>query len=366
MPVLSAPLRRGLITAAVTAVALFAAACGGDDGATPAASGDGTGKLSTDTLKIGYFPNVTHAPALVGIKEGLFAKALGPGVKLEPKIFNAGPEASQALLTGAIDLTYIGPNPAINSFAQSGGEAVRVIAGAASGGVALVVKPEINSPADLKGKKIATPQLGNTQDVAARYWLKQQGLKTDPKGGGDVKIVPQKNSVTVQTFATGAIDGAWVPEPFASQLVLKGKGKVLVDERDLWPDKKFVITNILVRTEFLNQHADVVQKFLEGHVAALKAIKDDPTTAQQAFSDQLKSITGEAPNAEVTKAAFTSIDFIADPLATTLQTSAQHASEIGLLDLQQFESAGGVTKLYDLKPLNAALKAAGESEVTGP
>jgi NitT/TauT family transport system substrate-binding protein len=366
MPVLSAPLRRGLITAAVTAVALVAAACGGDDGTTPAAtSSGGGGKLSSDTLRIGYFPNVTHAPALVGIKEGLFAKAL-PGVKLEPKIFNAGPEASQALLSGAVDLTYIGPNPAINSFAQSGGEAVRVIAGGASGGVALVVKPEINTAADLKGKKVATPQLGNTQDVALRYWLKQNGLKTDPKGGGDVKIVPQKNSVTVQTFVTGAIDGAWVPEPFASQLVLKGKGKVLVDERDLWPDKKFVITNILVRADFLEQHADVVQAFLAGHLAALKAINDDPTTAQQAFSDQLKSITGEAPDPAVTTAAWKNIDFIADPLSATLQTSAQHASDIGLLDLQQFESAGGIKKLYDLKPLNAALKAAGDPEVAAP
>ena len=368
MSVLSSPrsLRRGLLTATVAAVAVFAAACGGgDDSAAPAASGN-SDKPSTDVIKFGYFPNVTHAAALVGLKEGLFAKALGSGVKIEPKIFNAGPEASQALLSGAIDLTYIGPNPAINSFAQSGGEAVRVIAGGASGGVALVVKPELNSAADLKGKKIATPQLGNTQDVALRYWLKEQGLKTDAKGGGDVKIIPQKNSVTVQTFQTGDIDGAWVPEPFASTLVLKGKGKVLVDEKSLWPDNKFVITNILVSTKFLNEHPDVVAKFLEGHLAALKAINDDPATAQTAFSDQLKSITGEAPNAEVTAAAWKNIDFIADPLASSLQTSAEHAADIELLDLQQFESAGGIKKLYDLKPLNTALKAAGETEVAQP
>ena len=370
MSVLSSPrsLRRGLLTATVAAFAVLAAACGGgDDTATPSASGSASSdQPSINELKIGYFPNVTHAPALVGIKEGLFAKALGSGVTLKPSIFNAGPEASQALLSGAIDISYIGPNPAINGFAQSNGEALRVIGGAASGGVALVVKPEINTAADLKGKKVATPQLGNTQDVALRFWLKEQGLKTDPKGGGDVKIVPQKNSVTVQSFITGDIDGAWVPEPFASQLVLKGKGKVLVDEKSLWPDNKFVITNIIVRTDFLKDHADVVEKFLEGHLAALKAIKDDPATAQQAFIDQIKAITGEAPKADVTAAAWKNIDFIADPLPATLQTSAEHASAIGLLDLQQFESAGGIKKLYDLKPLNAALKAAGDPEVAQP
>ena len=212
------------------------------------------------TLRLGYFPNVTHATALVGVEQGIFAEALGDDVTLETSTFNAGPEAIEALFAGAIDATYIGPNPAINGFAKSDGEALRIVSGATSGGAFLVVKPEITSPADLAGTAIATPPLGNTQDVALRAWLQEQGLSTDESGGGDVSIVPQENSATLDAFKAGHIDGAWVPEPWATRLIQEGGGTVLVDERDLWPDGQYVTTHLIVATQFLDDHPDVVKR----------------------------------------------------------------------------------------------------------
>ena len=176
------------------------------------------------TLRLGYFPNITHAAAVAGVEKGILADKLGPDVDLKTAIFNAGGAATEALFAGSIDATYIGPNPAINAFAKSKGEALRIVAGATSAGAALVVKPEINSAADLKGKKVATPQLGNTQDVALRAWLLQQGLKTDTQGGGDVSIKPQENGQTLETFKTNQMAGAWVPEPWATRLVREGGG----------------------------------------------------------------------------------------------------------------------------------------------
>ena len=192
------------------------------------------------TVKVGYFPNITHGVALVGVQNGIFAKDLAPDKIDVSQTFNAGPAETQALLSKAIDIAFIGPSPSITAFAQSNG-AVKIISGAASGGAALVTKASITSPADLKGKTIATPQLGNTQDVALRAYLKTQGFKTDLEGGGDVSIKPQTNSQTVTTFKAGSIDGAWVPEPFLSLLVAAG-GHVLVDEKTLWPGGKFVTT----------------------------------------------------------------------------------------------------------------------------
>ncbi|MFF4415874.1 ABC transporter substrate-binding protein [Streptosporangium sp. NPDC001559] len=349
---------RGVVAAlAVLALTTLAAACGSSGTTGTSGSGgssSGGGKLAE--VRLGYFPNITHSTALVGVEKGFFAKHLG-GTKLTTTTFNAGPAAIEAVFSGAIDATYIGPNPAINAWAKSKGKAIKIIAGAASGGVFLVVKPEINSVEDLKGKKIATPQLGNTQDVALRYWLQEKGLKTDTKGGGDVNIVPQENSQTLQTFATGDIDGAWVPEPFASRLIQESKGKVLIDERDLWPNKQFVITHLIVRQEFAAQHPDVVKQLLEGHVEANAAINADPADAAKTVNAALEKLSGKALKPEVIDSAFKNITFTNDPIASSLVSSADHAVKIGLLEPVD------LTGIYDLKPLNEVLKAQGQSEV---
>jgi NitT/TauT family transport system substrate-binding protein len=337
-------------TALITATALTA--CGKDD---DKAAAGGTGEAST--IRLGYFPNITHAPALIGVNKGFFQEALG-STKLEAKNFNAGPAALEALLSGAIDATYIGPNPAINGWSQSKGTALKIIAGSTSGGAGLVVKPGINAAADLKGKKIATPQLGNTQDVALRSWLKQNGLNADAQGGGDVSILPQDNATALQAFAQGAIDGAWVPEPYFSRLQLESGGKVLVNEKDLWPGGQFVTTHLVVSQSFLKKYPATVKKLLQGHLKALDYIKTDNAGAQKAANDQLATLSGKPLKAPILATAFQNLSFTADPIASSLFTSAQHAQDVGLLKPVDLKG------IYDLGPLNELLKAAGQPEVS--
>ncbi|MFF5205110.1 ABC transporter substrate-binding protein [Streptosporangium sp. NPDC000396] len=346
---------RGVVAAlAALALTTLATACGGS--ATTGAGGATGGGDKLAEVRLGYFPNITHSTALVGVEKGLYAKHLG-GTKLTTSTFNAGPAAIEAVFSGAIDAAYVGPNPAINAWSKSKGKAIKIVAGAASGGVFLVVKPEINGVEDLKGKKIATPQLGNTQDVALRYWLQEKGLKADTKGGGDVSIVPQENSQTLQTFATGDIDGAWVPEPFASRLVLESKGKILVDERDLWPNKQFVITHLIVRQEFAAEHPETVKQLLEGHVEANAAINADPADAAKTVNSALEKLSGKPLKQEVLDSAFKNITFTNDPIASSLIGSADHAVKVGLL--QPVDLNG----IYDLKSLNEILKTKGQTEV---
>jgi NitT/TauT family transport system substrate-binding protein len=338
---------------------VLATACGRDDNTTTPAGGGATepGTAEQVTLRLGYFPNLTHATALVGVEGGIFAATLGPDITLETSTFNAGPQAVEALFNGALDATYIGPNPAINAFAQSQGQAVRIISGATSGGAALVVKPEIADAAGLRGKKLATPQRGNTQDVALRAWLSDQGLKTDLEGGGDVSIVPQENAQTLETFRSGAIDGAWVPEPWVSRLVNEGGGKVLVDEASLWPGGQFVTTHLIVRTEFLKDHPAAVRKLLEAQVAANEFVNTKPAEAKALANQGIEKITQKPLSTALIDAAWPKLTFTNDPVAASLVLSARHATEHGLL--KEIDLAG----IYDLKLLNEVLAAKGSPAV---
>jgi NitT/TauT family transport system substrate-binding protein len=337
------------------AMALLAAACGGGGGGSSS-----TAKSSGHVdLRVGYFPNLTHATALVGVANGIFAKDLGSNVTLQTKTFNAGPAAVEALFANSLDISYVGPNPAINAFQKSNGQAVRLIAGATSGGAGLVVKPSINSPADLKGKKLASPQLGNTQDVALRSWLKKNGLNTTPEGGGDVQILPQDNAQTLDTFKAGQIDGAWVPEPWTSRLVIDGKGKLLVNEASLWPGGKFLTTTVIVRTAFLKDHPDVVKNFLKGHVDATNYINANPAQAQQAANQAIAQLTGKALSNPVVAEAWKNLTFTWDPLASTLREEATDAQSVALLQNPNLKG------LVDVTLLNQVLKADGKSTVSG-
>jgi NitT/TauT family transport system substrate-binding protein len=359
---------------------LSAAACGGDDDGAAAAdaattavsapvnddpSADAPATDATDatgaegTLRLGYFANVTHAPAVIGEEEGIFADALGDGVDVEYSYFNAGTEAIEALFSGAIDATFIGPNPAINGFAQSDGEALRIIAGTTSGGASLVVRDGIDSPEQLAGTKLASPSLGNTQDVALRAWLESQGFETDATGGGDVSIVPQANADTLTTFQAGDIDGAWVPEPWATRLILEGGGHVLVDEADLWPGGEFVTTHLIVATEYLNDHPDIVEGLINGLLDAIEEANGDAATAQAATNAGIERITTKALPAEVISGAWENLTFTADPIASSLQKSKDDAVSVGLLD--DVDLSG----IYDLTILNKVLAERGLAEVKG-
>jgi NitT/TauT family transport system substrate-binding protein len=342
-----------------------AAAGGGSVAPSPASSAGSAGSSAAaapapqGTLKLGYFPNITHATALVGVESGIFARALGPGVTLEVSSFNAGGAASEALLNGAIDATFIGPNPAINAFAKSNGAAIRIIAGATSGGAYLVVKPGIASAADLRGKRVATPQLGNTQDVALRTWLLDAGLTTDAQGGGDVSILPQENAQTLETFTSGGIDGAWVPEPWATRLVQEGGGKVLVDEKTLWPAGQYVTTHLIVRTDYLEAHRDIIQALLAGLLDANDLVNRDPAQAQALTNQGIKKITNKTIADKVITAAWPNLTFTVDPIASSLKGSADHATKVGLLDPVD------LTGIYDLDVLNELLQLAGKPPVSG-
>lgn len=305
-------------------------------------------------VRVGYFLNLTHAPAIVGVERRFFADALGDKGRFEAKSFNAGPEVVQALFSKALDIAYIGPNPAINAFAQSGGDAIRIVAGAVSGGAALVVKPEITSPEQLRGATLATPQLGNTQDVALRWWLQEHGLSTTITGGGDVKIMPQPNAQTLETFRSGDVDGAWVPEPWASRLVLEGMGRQLVDERSLWPEGRFVATHVIVRTAFLGNHPDLVAAFLRGHLAAIEFLNTRPAEAQAVINGALQRITGKALSTPVMTRAWESLAFTVDPVAPSLRASAAHARRVGLLEPVNLDG------IYAIRILNDLLSAQGE------
>lgn len=343
--------------AAGTTAASAAATTAAGNAATTAATTAATASAEKVTLRLGYFPNVTHAPAIVGFEQGHFAKALGANVTLKPATFNAGPEAVEALNADALDATFIGPNPAINLWAKSKGTAIKIVSGTTSGGAFLITKPEINSAADLKGKKVASPQLGGTQDVALRSWLLKAGLKTDKSGGGDVAVVPQANADTLTAFKAGDIAGAWVPEPWATRLVAEGGGKVLVDEKTLWPEGRFVTTHLIVSQKFLKAHPDTIESLIKGLSASIDAIAADPAAAQKATNAGIEKATGKPLADKVIQGSWGNLQFTLDPIASSLKTSADDAQAVGLLDPVDLKG------IYDLSILNKVLAAAGKPAV---
>jgi len=316
------------------------------------ATGQTDAQSAPVTVRAGYFPNVTHSQALAGRAQGRFDQALAPGARIEWKVFNAGPSVIEALFAGALDLAYVGPNPAIAGYVRSKGEALRVIAGATSGGAALVVgrAAGIAKPEDFHGKKIATPQLGNTQDVALRAWLQAHNLKTREKGG-DVLVIPIANPDQLTLFLKEEIDAAWAPEPWASRLIQEANARLLVDERDLWPNRQFVTAHLIVRTAFLRQHPEVVKNWLRAHVELTEWINLRPAEAKQIINQQIQKDTGKALPPKVLDESFSRFEATCDPIRTSLLTSAQQAYDAGFLGRERPDLSG----LYDLALLNEVL-----------
>lgn len=311
-------------------------------------------------IRVGAFPNMTHPQAMVGKANGWFEKQLGPNVKIEWTSFNAGPSAIEALFAGAIDIAYIGPNPSITGYVRSQCEALRIVAGAASGGVSLVVRNDsgIQKPEDFHGKKVASPQLGNTQDIALRAWLHAHGLKTRDKGG-DVQVLPIANPDQLTLFLSKQLDAAWAPEPWATRLVKEGNGHIFLDERDLWPHGQFVITNLIVSTKFLREHPDLVKNWIRAHVELTDWINGHLTESKKLINQQIQKETGKALNPSVLDDAFARMSVTYDPLRDTLLTSARSAFQLGFLGKQQPD----LSKIYDLALLNEVLKEKGEKAI---
>lgn len=327
-------------------------------------AGCGGSNVSTSqtTVHLGYFPNLTHAAAIVGVAQGTFAKELGPNVKLQTNTFNAGPALIEALLARSIDIGYVGPNPAINGYIQSKGAALKIVAGASSGGALFIVRPgaNIQNPHDLANKKVASPQLGGTQDVALRYYLQQNGLKTADKGG-NVQVVTTDNANIVTLFKQGKIDGAWVPEPWATKLIAEANGKIFVDERSLWPNGKFTTTVIVVSKTFQEQHPDLVKKFLQAHVDTVQYIQAHQDDALNTVNSEIKRITGASTPPNELKQAAANLDVTYDPLTSTLIQSANRAYSLGFL-----KSKPELTGIYSLQALNEVLTSHGLAQVAGP
>jgi NitT/TauT family transport system substrate-binding protein len=357
-------LTRFLVLPALLLVGAALLACGSDEGdatGTPGASAgaSGGGAAEEVTLRLGYFPNITHAQPLVGLERGTYVEELGSNVTLETKTFNAGPSAIEALFAGAIDATYIGPNPAINGYVQSEGKDLRIIAGATSGGALLIVRPDanINTPADFANKKVATPQLGNTQDVALRAWLQENGLK-DRDHGGNVQVIPTANADTLNLFQRGEIDAAWVPEPWGTRLVQEAGGRVFLDERDLWPDGDFVVAHLIVRTKFLEEHPDVVEDLLRAHVQTTEWINANAEEAKRLVNAGIEKVTNAPLPDAVINAAWENQTVTNDPIASSLRKSADDAFALGYL-----EDEPDLSDIYVLEPLNKVLAELGLATV---
>ena len=310
-------------------------------------------------IRLGHFPNVTHAQAVIAHHTGRFDEALGG--RIDWTLFNAGPTAIEALFAGDIDATFIGPNPAINGYIKSKGESFVIISGAASGGAALVIAPHshIQSPSDFAGKTIATPQLGNTQDVAARVWLAEQGHKTI-EAGGSLTIQPLANPDQLTLFHKKQIDGAWTIEPWVSRLEQEAGGKIFLDEAALWPEERYVTTHLIVRRDFLAKHPDVVRKLVDAHIALTLEINADKTKAARLLNEALKQQIGKPLPEAVITAALKRVEFTWDPIASSLHTSAEDAHAIGFI--KQPPELDGI---YDLAILNRLLRQRGLGEVEG-
>jgi NitT/TauT family transport system substrate-binding protein len=304
------------------------------------------------TIRVGAFPNITHPQAMIGKANGAFEKAVGPNVKIDWKTFNAGPSAIEALFAGAIDMTYIGPNPTISGYVRSNGEALRVIAGASSGGAALVVRNDtgIQKASDFHGKKVATPQLGNTQDVALRAWMNANSLKSVDKGG-DVRVLPMANPDQLTLFLKKELDAAWAPEPWASRLIREGNGRLFLDERTLWPNGQFVTANLIVSTKFLKEHPDLLKTWLRTHVELTDWINGHLPEARKILNQQIQKETGKALPDGVLDDAFGRLLVTYDPLRSSLLTSAKSAFEAGFLGRKMPD----LSSLYDLSLLNQVL-----------
>jgi NitT/TauT family transport system substrate-binding protein len=346
-------MRRVTAAAAIGAALLLAAGCSSSSSSSGAAS-SASGQSGADapvTVSLGFLTNITHASALVALKEGFFTKALGSAGTLKPTAFSTGTEETTALLAGQLDAAYVGPNPAINAWQKSNGTAIKIISGAATGGASIVVEKGISSAAQLKGKTLATPSLGNTQDVALRSWLKQNGLATTSTGGGDAFIKPTTpNSAAVLEFKSGQIAGGSEPAPYDVEMVKDG-GTVLFSEPG-------VTTLLVVAQSFLSAHPAIVDDLIKAQIQANDFIKSNPAAAQADANVELASYTGKPLKASIVASAFKEITFTNDPDTSSLTTDAQQAASLGLL--KPVDLSG----IFDLGPLNQALAAAGQPKVS--
>jgi NitT/TauT family transport system substrate-binding protein len=315
---------------------------------------------ASNVLRVGYLPNLNHAQAIIGLENGDFQKTLGKdGITVEPHVFSAGPSVIEALFANQIDVAYVGPNPAINGYVVSDGKDLRIIAGAASGGAVFVVRDDvvIKSLKDFAGKKFASPQLGNTQDISLRSYLLRIGHKTK-ENGGDVEVISANMPDILTLFLKKQIDGAWVPEPWGSILVKEANGRIFLDERAIWPGGKFVTANIVARTDYLKSNPETINKLLRFHVDETLWINYHKDQAMQTFNSGLKKLTGKTIPEDELRQAWSRIEFAYDPVKRSLLKLANDAYDLGFL-VKGKKQQPDLSEIYDLTVLNNVLKEKG-------
>jgi NitT/TauT family transport system substrate-binding protein len=350
-------MRRVTVAAMIGAALLAAAGC--SSSSSSSASSGATNSVGTAnaaaatpvTVRLGFLENITHASALVALKEGFFAKNLGSAGTVRTTAFSSGTQETTAILAGQLDAAYVGPNPAINAWQKSGGTAIKVVSGSATGGASVVAAKGITAASGLKGKTLATPSLGNTQDVALRYWLKQNGITTTSTGGGDASIKPTApNSAAVLEFKSGQIAGGSEPAPYDIQMVSDG-GTVLLSEPG-------VTTLLVVTQSFLSAHPAIVSDLIKAQIQANDFIKSNPTAAQADANTELATYTGKPLSTSLVAASFKEITFTNDPDESSLTTDAAQAVSLGLL------KPVSLTGIFDLTLLNQELAAAGQPQIS--
>jgi NitT/TauT family transport system substrate-binding protein len=310
-------------------------------------------------VRIGYFANLNHAPAIVGLSDGDFQKYLGSTTSIKTTLFTAGPTEMTALLANQLDMAYVGPSPAVNAFIQSNGTALKIVAGVSNGGAIFVVRNNdgINSTADFKGKTFAAPQLGNTQDIALRSYL----LRNHYVVGTNVTIDDTSNSNILTLMTQGKLDGAWVPEPYASAMIFQANCHVFLDERTLWAGGNFSTAELVVSTSFLNAHPDVVKKVIAADVNDTLWIGKNTAAANVVINNGIAKLTSTTPtNSTVFTNASSYLSFTYDPLEASVTQQAQNAYELGFLG----SSAPNLNGLFDLTLLNEVLAQDGLPAVT--
>jgi NitT/TauT family transport system substrate-binding protein len=313
----------------------------------------------TSQVRLGYFPNITHAQPNIGLKRGVYQKHLGAAVHLNPKIFNAGPPAIEALLAGELDLLYVGPSPALNGYLRSDGQALKVIAGAASGGAVFVARGDVllERKEDFAGKRIASPQIGNTQDISLRSYLKQMGLAPKERGGS-VEILPIANPDILSLFLRKEIDAAWVPEPWGSILVRNANARIVLDERDLWPNHRFATTVLVAARSFLERSPELVRRFLKAHVETTQWIQQNRQEAQNILNQEIARLTRKLLPDKVVNDAMSRVDLTWDPITPSIQIFFERSVEL------RYSRGGDTSGLYDLRPLNQVLQEGGLRKIS--
>ena len=292
-------------------------------------------------IRIAYFPNIGHAIPIVGMENGFFQNSLGDQITIETRVFDSGPQAIESLFGNSIDLAYVGPGPAINGFLNSENHNVKILAGAASGGASFIVHPdsEINFASDFAGKKIAAPQIGNTQDVSLRNYLSENGLRTAEKGGSVIVYnIPNPDIYTL--FVKGDIDGAWIPEPWATILVTELNGKRLFHEEDLWPNQEFASVLLIANADFVEKNPESIIDLLKSHHETATWINQNPIETRIIFNNFLNSHLGQSLSDDIVDVALSNIVITADPLPDSVYSFAEKANALGYLGRNGYDLSG--------------------------